>query len=92
MPARLPGCMARVTPVEMERFSNGVRLLFRPPESSYLSKKEEQEQLRQTQLQSERETGGGKGAARRGAYKTPEQVFPYSIEYLGDLDCLSRII
>lgn len=69
--------MARVTPVEMERFSNGVRLIFRPPESSYLSKKEEQERLRQTQLQLEREEGAGKGAGRRGAYKTPEQVIPY---------------
>ena len=30
-----------VTPIEVERFSNGARILFRPKESSYLSSKDE---------------------------------------------------
>ena len=66
--------MIRVTPVEIERFSNGVRMLFRPPESSYLSKKEEQEQLRQKQLQEE---GVGKSSSKKSAYKSPEQVLAH---------------
>jgi len=69
--------MIRVTPVEMERFSNGVRMLFRPPESSYLSKKEEQEQLRQKQLLLEKEEGVGKSSSKKSAYKSPEQVLAH---------------
>jgi len=40
-----------VTPIEVERFANGARILFRPRESGYLSSKEEQaaERLRQEQ-------------------------------------------
>ena len=38
-----------VTPIEVEKYNNGVRILFRPKISSYSSSKEEKQQQQQQQ-------------------------------------------
>ena len=57
-----------ITPIEVERFSNGVRILFRPKARSYLSSKEEKKNA-----EAEEQTKAVNVKAR-GGYMRPEDM------------------
>lgn len=73
-----------ITPIQVERFSNGVRILFRPKQSSYTSSKEDKAMEQDVNEQAGRGMGG-KGTSslskadeaiiskRPGGYLSPEQ-------------------
>jgi len=56
-----------ITPIQVERFSNGVRILFQPKESGYLSSKEEK--LKEI----EENENLKKAKARKSGYISPEE-------------------
>jgi hypothetical protein len=55
-----------ITPISVERFSNGVRILFKPKESGYLSSKEEK-------LKEIEENEAKKLKVRKSGYMSPEE-------------------
>lgn len=61
-----------VTPIEVERYANGVKILFRPQDSSYMSSKEEREREREREGQAVAEAP--KKDARMGNYVPPEAM------------------
>jgi hypothetical protein len=60
-----------VTPIEVEKYSNGVRILFRPFVSSYLSSKEEKQNLIE-ESSAKDETLPKIVTKRKGGYLSPE--------------------
>ena len=56
-----------ITPIDVERFSNGVRILFKPKESGYLSSKEEK--LKEIEENEKLK----KAKARKSGYISPEE-------------------
>ena len=56
-----------VTPIEVERFSNGVRVQFRPPKDNYLSSKEERS------MEKKNIDTADKPAPKKSGYLSPEQ-------------------
>ena len=57
-----------ITPIDVERFANGVRFLFRPPVSNYVSSKEEKRALDELDKNAART----KAAITKGGYVSPE--------------------
>jgi len=57
-----------VTPIEVTRFENGVRVIFQPKESAYLSAKEERERLKKEEM----ERKAAENIKKKSGYVSPE--------------------
>jgi hypothetical protein len=64
-----------ITPIEVERFSNGVRILFRPKASAYQSSKEERRSGEEAEAQAEAAAAAKAAEIKaRGGYIRPEDI------------------
>lgn len=62
-----------VTAIEVEKLSNGVRIIFRPSSSSYVSSKEEKELLLKKQKEEEEKEKEKRKVIRKSGYLSPEE-------------------
>ena len=70
-----------ITPITVERFANGVRILFRPPESNYVSSKEEK---KQALAEEDNTTNGAIKATKPTGYVSPEMEALFEKQKAGE--------